>query len=71
MKQKVVLFVPYAVLCALNDWRLGICRQCYIEWALSSGFAKSTASKYWSIAKQMFYEEKRGEKELIVYPTFK
>jgi hypothetical protein len=42
-----------------------------MEWALASGFEKSTASKYWSRAKQMFYEEKRGEKELIVYPTFK
>lgn len=69
MKEEVVLHVPYAVLCALNDLRLGICREYYIDWALASGFKKSTAVSYWHKARKLFYEEKRNNKELIVYPN--
>ena len=69
MKESVVLHVPYAVLCALNDLRLGICRAYYIDWALASGFQKSTAVTYWEKAKRMYNEEKYNNKELIVYPN--
>ena len=69
MKEKVVLHVPYAVLCALNDLRLGICRAYYMDWALASGFKKSTAASYWQRARKLFFEEMDNYKELIVYPN--
>lgn len=69
MKEKVVLHVPYAILYALNDLRLGISRADFMDWALASGFKKSTASNYWQRAKKMFHEEVYNNKELIVYPN--
>ena len=69
MKEKVILHVPYAVLYALNDFRLGICRAYYMDWAFASGFKKSTAASYWQRARKMHDEEVRNNKELIVYPN--
>lgn len=69
MKAKVVLHAPYAVLCALNDLRLGICRSYFMDWALACGFKKSTAASYWQRARKLFFEEKYNGKELVVYPN--
>lgn len=71
MKEKVILHIPYAILCALNDLRLGICRAYYMDWACASGIKKSTAASYWCRARKIFFEEKCNDKELIIYPNIK
>lgn len=48
-----VIAVPYAVLCAINNIKLRIARSYYMDWALASGYAKSTASNYWQRARKL------------------
>ena len=45
--------VPYGVLCAISNIRLGIARSYYMEWAMAYGYKKSTASHYWATARKL------------------
>lgn len=48
-----IIYVSYAILCAINDIKLGIARSYYMDWAMASGYKKSTASTYWSKAQKL------------------
>lgn len=45
--------VPYAVLCAINNIRLGIAKSEYMDWASASGLSKKTAHNYWAKARKL------------------
>ena len=48
----------YAIQCAMNNMRLNIGRSYFIDWALACGYTKSTAIKYWKLAKKTYQSKK-------------
>lgn len=45
--------VPYAVLCAINNIRIGIAKSEYMDWAAAMGLSKKTAHNYWAKARSL------------------
>ena len=59
------IYVPYGVLCAINNIKLGIAKSYYMDWAQAYGLAKSTANNYWHKAHK--YVEKQRKNPDIYY----
>ena len=55
-----IIYVSYAILCAINDIKLGIARSYYMDWAMASGYKKSTAGAYWSKARKLMADTREN-----------
>lgn len=55
-----IIYVSYAILCAINDIKLGIARSYYMDWAMTSGYKKSSASTYWSKARKLMADNREN-----------
>ena len=55
-----IIYVSYAILCAINDIKLGIARSYYMDWAMASGYKKNTASTYWSKARKLMADTREN-----------
>lgn len=55
-----IFYVSYAILCAINDIKLGIARSYYMDWAMASGYKKSTASTYWNKARNLMADTREN-----------
>ena len=62
-----VVRVPYAVICALNNLRLGISRACYMDWARAMRLKPSTASAYWHRARQLYFKERKNPNGIMIH----
>lgn len=66
-----IIRVPYAVICALNNLRLGICRAYYMDWAMATpSLKRSTASTYWQRARQLRQKELMNPNGILVYSNY-
>ena len=61
-----IIYVSYAILCAINDIKLGIARSYYMDWAMASGYKKNTASTYWSKARKLMADTRENSNTRFV-----
>ena len=55
--------VSYPIIGAINDLKLGICKSYFIDWALASGYSRSTAENYWRKAKKLLRQNPQAQFE--------